>query len=209
MTKLTMEGLEASGFEGIIQEGPDAFGDYGGPRRCFVHHRYAGGWCERPAVMQVYDIGFCEVHGAEAKAGALAELYHDAGNALADMSCYEDSSVNVAAETYIAVGKEEMTRRCIMAEETQVAALIEAYPVIEEYVDPETRGHDYFARNQANADPVDVFFDARIHVYRLMRLSWSVGQYWMLEILEEERQGASAQLAFALLDRAQKTGQPA
>ncbi|MCA1716001.1 MAG: hypothetical protein LC781_03780 [Actinobacteria bacterium] len=48
---------------------------------------------------------------------------------------------------------------------------------------------------------------ARMHMHRLMRLSWSVGEYWILEILEEERQGASAQLAFALELRARKTEQ--
>lgn len=48
MTKQTMESLEASGFDGMIQEGPDAFDGYDGAPPCFVHHRYAGGWCERP-----------------------------------------------------------------------------------------------------------------------------------------------------------------
>jgi len=50
--------------------------------------------------------------------------------------------------------------------------------------------------------------DVRMHLHRLMRLSWSVGQDWILEVLEEEREGASAQLAFALELRAQQTGQP-
>src|SRR5215212_10831878 len=45
MTNVTMESLEASGFEGMIREGPDAFGGDPGPRPCFVHHRDAGGWC--------------------------------------------------------------------------------------------------------------------------------------------------------------------
>lgn len=208
MTKITMESLEASGFEGMIQEGPDAFNRYSGPLPCFVHHRDAGGWCERTGVMQVYGISFCEVHGAEASAGALAELYHDAGNAIEDISGSEDVSANVVADAYLIIGRDEMARRGVEAEEAQAAALVEAYPVIEEHVDPETRDHDYLNPDHGNKDPVDVFFDARMHLYRLMRLSWSVGERWMLEILEEERQAASAQLAFALLDRARKTGQP-
>ena len=47
-----------------------------------------------------------------------------------------------------------------------------------------------------------------MYLLKLMRLSWSVGQYWLLEQLEGERQGASAQLAFALELRSQRTGQP-
>lgn len=208
MTKLTMEGLEASGFEGIIQEGPDAFNGYDGALPCFVHHRSAGGRCGRTAVMQVYDIAFCEVHGAEAKAGALAELYHDAGNTLEDSYNPESGSTNIVAEAYLIIGREEMMSRCREAEEAQVAALIEAYPVIEKYVDPETTEHDYHNPDHRNTDPADVFFDARMHLYRLMRLSFGVGQYWMLEILEKERQSCSAQLAWAMVSRAQKTGQP-
>jgi hypothetical protein len=46
-----------------------------------------------------------------------------------------------------------------------------------------------------------------MYTLRLMRLSWSTGQNWLLEVLEEEREGASAQLAFALALQAQKTGQ--
>jgi hypothetical protein len=106
------------------------------------------------------------------------------------------------------VGVREMAHRCIKAEEAQVEALRRDYPLIPERVDTETREHDYGVPNHANDDPVDMYFDSRIHVLRLMRLSWSVGQYWLFEQLEKERQGASAQLAYALELRAQKTGQP-
>ncbi len=208
MTKQTMESLEASGFGGMIQEGPDAFDGYDGALPCFVHHRYAGGWCERPGVMQVYGISFCEVHGAEVKAGVMAEIYHDAARDIEDMSRYEDSSANVVMETYLSIGHRELTNRCIEAEEAQVVALQRAYPVIEKHVGPETSEHDYYDTH-GNPDPGDMYMDARMHTHKLMRLSWSVGEYWILEILENEREHASAQLAFALEDRARKTGQPA
>ena len=84
MTQVTMETLEAGGFEGIIKEGAEAFDGDRAPLPCFVHHRDAGGWCERPATMEAYEIPFCEVHGAEIKAGILAEIYHDAGKVLDD-----------------------------------------------------------------------------------------------------------------------------
>ena len=158
--------------------------------------------------MRVYDMNFCEVHGAEIKAGILAEIYHDAGNVLEDLYGPEDSSMNVAAWVYLYSGKRAMARRVVEAEEAQVKALRRAYPLNPERVDRETFGHDWHAPNYSNDDPVDVYFDARMHVLRLMRLSWSVGQYWLLEDLEKERQGASARLAFALELRVQKTGQP-
>ena len=214
MTQVTMETLEAGGFEGIIKEGAEAFDwDRGeanaiAPHPCFVHHRDAGGWCERDATMEAYDIPFCEVHGAEIKAGILAEIYHDAGSALEDAYASEDTSMNPAAWVHLDGGRWDMVRRCAEAEEEQDAALVRAYPVakLEERVDSETIEHDYHKPNP-NKDPVDIFFDARMYTLRLMRLSWSTGQNWMLEVLEEEREGASAQLAFALALRAQKIGQ--
>jgi len=173
------------------------------------HHRDAGGWCERPAVLEAYEFPFCEVHGAEIKAGILAEIYHDAGNVLEDASASEDTSMNPAAWVHLDGGWRDMVRRCAEAEEAQDAALVRAYPVakLEERVDPETTERDYHKPNP-NKDPVDIFFDARMYTLRLMRLSWDVGQHWMLEVLEEEREGASAQLAFALALHAQKIGAP-
>lgn len=208
MTKQILDGVEAEGFDGMIQEGPGAFERYSGPLRCFVHHRHAGGWCERPGVMQIYGLSFCEVHGAEAKAGALAEIYHNAGNALEDLLGPEDSSANVAALAVIHAGIEEVRTRCIEAEKAQDDLVRRAYPVIPEQVDPETTEYDPFTPSEAFS-PADVYMDARIHVHRLMRLSWSVGQYWSLESLEEHRESVSAQLAWALEDVERKVGKSA
>ncbi len=206
MTHPTMESLEASGFEGMIREGPEAFGGYSRP--CFVHHRDAGGWCERTATIEVFGIGFCEVHGAEIKAGIMAEIYHDAGNVLKDFGP-NDSSMNVAAWVHLDEGHRALLDRAVDAEEAQARALVQAYPLNPDRVDTETSCRDFRAPNNDNDDPVDIYFEARMHTHRLMRLSWSVGQDWILEVLEEERQAASAQLAFALALRAQQLGQPA
>jgi len=45
---------------------------------CIVRHEDAGGKCERPAVMELYGLPFCVVHGAGVKSGCLEELYLDA-----------------------------------------------------------------------------------------------------------------------------------
>ena len=79
---------ETLGTEALVREGDEAFERYryfiaeSGPLPCMVRHPDAGGQCERPAVIEVYRLHFCEVHRAEAKAGALEELYHDAANFL-------------------------------------------------------------------------------------------------------------------------------
>lgn len=208
MTKQILDGVEAQGFDGMIQEGPEAFEGYHGPLRCSVHHRHAGGWCEREGVMQIYGLSFCEVHGAEARAGALAEIYHNAGNALEDLLGPEDASANVAALAVIHAGIEEVRGRCIEAEKAQDDLVRRAYPVIPELVCPETTEYDPFTPSETFS-PADFYMDDRIHVHRLMRLSWSVGQYWILESLEEHRECVSAQLAWALEDVERKVGKPA
>jgi hypothetical protein len=208
MTKQGLERLEASGFDGMIREGADAFGGSGLKMRCSVHHRHAGGWCERDAVMEIYGLSFCEVHGAEAKAGALAELYHDAGVYLEDRYNPHAREDNVAALELIAAGRDEMMRRCSEAEDAQDELIRRAYPVIPEQVCSETRAYDPYAQS-SDASPVDVYMDARMHAHKLMRLSWSVGEYWILEDLEEHRESASAQLVWALDDIERKTGKPA
>ncbi len=76
------------GARAVVREGEEAFSRYRalveehGPPPCVVRHPDAGGQCERPAVMEVYGLNFCELHGAEAKAGALEELYFDAAQFL-------------------------------------------------------------------------------------------------------------------------------
>ncbi len=64
----TAEGLVCE-----LQESP-ALGSW----ECVVSHEDAGGQCEREGVMEVYGLVFCEVHGREARAAALEELYFDA-----------------------------------------------------------------------------------------------------------------------------------
>ena len=78
---------------GLVLEGEEALERVSGPSGpvpCFVRHEDAGGKCLRPAVMEVYGLPFCEIHGAEVKFRALEELYYDAANFLARL---DNSSV--------------------------------------------------------------------------------------------------------------------
>ncbi len=45
---------------------------------CIVRHPDAGGQCWRPEAMKVHGLGFCEVHGPEARIDALSEAAHEA-----------------------------------------------------------------------------------------------------------------------------------
>lgn len=42
-----------------------------GGRPCFVRYPDAEGLCRREAALEVYGLGFCAVHGEEAKLGEL------------------------------------------------------------------------------------------------------------------------------------------
>jgi len=68
-----------------LAPGLGRYGSHGGqnPRTdggpiCCVSHPTAGGPCGEPASVEVWALSFCEIHGAEAEAAALAELWEDA-----------------------------------------------------------------------------------------------------------------------------------
>lgn len=52
----------------------------GGPF-CSVSHPATGGPCGKPASIEVWALPFCEVHGAEAEAASVAEMWEDARRA--------------------------------------------------------------------------------------------------------------------------------
>jgi hypothetical protein len=199
MTQVTMESLQASGFEGIIKEGPDVFADYSSPLPCFVRHTDAGGQCERPAVMEVYGLPFCELHGVEAKAGALAEIYDDADLDLERLDNRMAPWENPATAWWIAEAREKLHEQAIEASHAEQPAILGAYPVIAERVDVETRGYDYWTPTE-DLTPVDSFSEARRLLHKLMRQAYGGGDSWLVEDLEYKREMASAQLAFALED---------
>lgn len=74
MTELVVEKPVLEGAEGLVQELTGWERDL----LCFVRHEDAGGLCERNAVVKIYGLNFCELHGAEVRMGALEELYEDA-----------------------------------------------------------------------------------------------------------------------------------
>ncbi len=93
--------------------------------------------------MEVYGLPFCEVHGAECKAGALEELYYDAEQTLGRLDNPHTTPLNPEALRVIRAGVSEMNDKGWQAVMAGDEALRRAYPLVEELTDPETLAFDY------------------------------------------------------------------
>lgn len=110
---------------------------------CWVNHEYAGGPCGRTAITMVYGLLFCDVHGAEATAGALADLYQDAADELGRLENPHLPTGNVVAVEAVRAAREEFQRREREHEAAEEAALRKAYPFDADKVCAETVAFDY------------------------------------------------------------------
>ncbi len=164
-----------------------------------------GGRCPRPAAaLRVYGLLFCEVHGAEARAAALVEMYQDAADWLEVLDNPHVAQPNPAALYALHSAVKGLEAAVIEAQEAQDAALPRAYPWIEERVDTETFGFDW-TNPDGHASPDAVFWGASQLVCKLMRLAYAEGAIGLVEALEPYRESSSAQYAFALEDCERKT----
>lgn len=111
---------------------------------CWVRHPSAGGLCERKATTMVYGLLFCEIHGAEGAAGALAELYQDAADFLERVDNPHVPAPNAEAEQAFMAARRGMERHRDEYSDMEEAALRRAYPTIPEWVCSETSAFDYF-----------------------------------------------------------------
>lgn len=174
---------------------------------CFVRHEDAGGWCHRPAVMLVYGITMCEVHGTEARAGALSELYSDADEFLERLDNPSVPMPNAEAGHALAQARNNLGAGERIFEDREEALLRLAYPTIPERVCPETTHYD--PHDPApRPGPSDIHLDCRRVIHGLMRRAYLERMDWLVEILEYEREHCSAQAAFALEDYERKVGSP-
>lgn len=173
---------------------------------CFVHHEDAGGQCGRTATMFVYGILLCEVHGAEARAGALSELYDDAADFLDRLDNPHVPIENEEAARAVKAAIRELDDKRDEAGEGEWELLRRAYPTIPERVCSETPGHDY---SEPRPTPMDVYLDSRRLLCGMMRTAYLKGEDWLVETLEIEREAASAQASFAIEDYETRVGPPA
>jgi hypothetical protein len=114
----------------LCKDDPDKIG-------CLDTHEDAGRWCERPAVMEVYGLFFCEVHGTEAKARCLEELYDDALQFLELFDARHVRMMNPEVLRIVRTGVGELPD---WPEPDSAQALLAAYPVIPERVDLDISG---------------------------------------------------------------------
>lgn len=125
----------------MVREGERAFAwcreiiETEGPLPCVVRHPNAGGQCGWKAVLEVYALPFCEVHGAEVKAAALIELYNDAADFLERFDNPHVPEGNPAVFEVLRTGVDELRDRVLEAERADSAALRRAYPFRQDQVD--------------------------------------------------------------------------
>jgi len=87
----------------------------------------------------------------------------------------------------------------------QEKVLRRAYPVIPERVLSDTVDFDYHDPRRHESPP-DWHFRTRFVLNKLMRLAHEEGEHWLVEVLEEFREHAAAQLAAALADYRDRVG---
>ncbi len=162
---------------------------------CFVRHPDAGGQCFEPAAMEVYGLAFCEIHGPEVKAGALAELHQDAAWFLERLDNPHVPRMNPAAAAALDTAIRGQYEAIHEAESSD-AILARAYPLIGERVIDETL--DPASWNTPGREPpVDWLFHWRLLCHKLMRIAHEQDATFLVEMIEEVREHFSAQLAFA------------
>src|SRR4051794_26355752 len=131
---------------------------YGGGERCVVSHPDAGGPCGEPAAMLVWELPFCAVHGAEAEAGALQEIFEDAEKALrgsADME-NERHHTNRVLARFLEDGLLSTPSVAGMRsryDDVHQEALRKAYKAVEGRIDPDILAFDY--EDDCVGTPVD------------------------------------------------------
>ena len=141
--------------ESVVLEGDKALTWADRDVRCVVSHEDAGGRCGRTAVMEVYGLAFCGVHGAEAKAGALEELYYDASNFLERLEndCVPAPNPAALGALREAAGKLRDSESAAHGGEGDDAAVRQAYPVIPHRVDGGTTDFDYGDPGRSTSPP--------------------------------------------------------
>ena len=164
---------------------------------CSVSHPAAGGVCGESATVEVWALPFCEIHGAEAEAAALAEMWEDAcKSAEAAVQGGREAWRKNAALLYTlrraeheAQGNEQ--NRASDHEDAMQAAYADAD---EAHTDSDTLQYngDPFA-----GSPVDWWRETRLAVCKAMREAYE-GGLCHAEDLEPLREYATVQEVIAL-----------
>ncbi|PLS86818.1 MAG: hypothetical protein CYG60_05235 [Actinobacteria bacterium] len=168
---------------------------------CVVRHPDAGGRCERTATVKMYEIlNFCPDHGAEARVGALMELYQDAGYFFDRFRNPHTPDLNNLVERELAAAIVRMNDEG-PSDSDHYRALFRAYPNPPEGVREMIAQWERDERANRGPTPLDLLLDSLFTIYKLMRLSFEDGEDWLTELLEYQRQECAARAACASEDR--------
>jgi hypothetical protein len=168
---------------------------------CVVRHPDAGGRCEREATIRTHGVlNFCPEHGAEARIGALLELYQDAGYFFDRFRNPYVPDMNPLVERELGAAIRRMNGEG-PGDEEYYRALSRAYPNPPEKVREIIRQWERDEWNSAGVSPLDLLLDSLGTLRKMMRLAHEDGEDWLTEILEYQRQECAARAACALGDR--------
>jgi hypothetical protein len=198
---------EAVGFRRYLEK-------FGEPPACFVGWHRGGTACERPAVMEVYGLRMCGIHGEEAAAGALEEIAFDIEQKLQRPLNPYVRGLSPHIEAALRHGFESLPSEAGDADDygRTDAALLEAFPLDR---DRTNRDSIEYARDRSararglHESPFDAYMGARLLLCRHMRLAFEESAHWLVEMLEAEREAVAAQAAYALALEIEAGLQPA
>lgn len=184
---------KAVGFRGYLKR-------YGEAPPCFSGSHRDGTSCERPAVMEVYGITMCEVHGEEAAAGALEEIAHDLEEELQRPMHPHVRDLSPHLEAALCRGFEVLPDEARDHERADFR-LLEAFPLDRKRAcltsvayaeDPDANGR------MTREPPFEAFMSDRLLLHRHLRLAFEEDAHWLVETLEGEREEVARQAAYAL-----------
>lgn len=168
---------------------------------CEVSHPDAGGPCGRPAVYEVYGLSFCQVHGLEANAAALAELYEAAAGELEGLSNPHAPPAHPEVERVLHASLETFREGMSRHRERHDRAEGEAFPFLEDRVHPDTRR---WQPGGLEPSPGDEWSEELWTILRFMREARMSLLMETVAHLEPLRERVAAQAAYAQVDYGRK-----
>jgi hypothetical protein len=163
---------------------------------CFVQHEDAGGRCPEKASTVVYGLNFCEAHGSEVASGALLGARQEAADFFErPRNPYVPSLPGLIDEELEALT--ERLRSDASDDSPYHRALSRAYPEVLEGVRREIDG---WKRDEAAGmlTVEDCLLDSLATLHKLLRVAYQDGETWLVENLEQLRQGEAARASYVM-----------
>jgi hypothetical protein len=158
--------------------------------------------------MEVYGEPFCEVHGAEAKAGALAKRYDDACQFLERFGARLVPAINPEALRVIRAGVSELPAVSWEAVGDGDAALRRAYPFRQDLVDEDWQAYFEDEDWDQGPTPEDWCRRHRMFLHKSMRLAYAECATYIVDGLERLWEHSAVQLSYVLAEAERKRAEP-